>query len=212
MCRSQNAYDDDDDVYINIHQVPSLVFHSNGRLHRLLMLAMVPKHMRSRHETTKLHQESIRTQEIAQRLLPNSNDANLIPTRLSDDIIFCIYRLLMVMPWSTTSVVNTPTHISKILADRLGHTFDTTKTYHHGVRGVANWWTAWSANWITSLFMAWKSDASIATNPQTNPSTPDMNGDDVDTDPELESIEEATNIDNEPEWELDNYTSNNIPH
>ena len=144
------------------------------KLHCLLLKAMIPpvtdiddvvQQMQWKMEQVKAEETAKKTEQLAQRLLfgdcgPDGLRPPVQPPNLSDDIVFCLYRLLMVVPWSADSVADTPEGIERELAHLLGDAFDQTTTHYHRVRGVANMWVEWAATNGLRLFLAWREDAS----------------------------------------------------
>ncbi len=75
---------------------------------------------------------------------------------LPDDLKFCLYRLLMAVPWPASSTVGIQ---DNILSSRFGQLFDSTSTHHHRIRAIANYWVNWAATNIQLFFNAWREDA-----------------------------------------------------
>ena len=146
-----------------------------GKLFGMLLKAMIPavtdRENAAEMDSWNRQQQWAGTQDRKMQTLvrtlvfgdcgPDGTDPPLYTPPLSQDVMFCLYRLLMVVPWSTEALRNTPPQIEKDLATLFGRAFEETNTHYHRVRGVANMRCEWASNAVFVLLISWRTDASL---------------------------------------------------
>lgn len=73
----------------------------------------------------------------------------------SADGRWVLYRMLLVLPWTLQSIVDTPTNVPCKLARAMGAIFQNVCGSHHWLRPLANSWTAWASRQVLRVDHAW---------------------------------------------------------
>ncbi len=75
----------------------------------------------------------------------------------SDDGVFCLFRLLLMVTWTGDMLSETDAAVPKALAELLGAEMVATNVPHRRLRGWVNHWASWATRRTLSIGRAWTS-------------------------------------------------------